>query len=127
MKLTHPSAGVKKVYRVSVDRRITNADVDAFLAGIELADGTARFLTLTHIRDYEGSVVYEISVTEGRNRLIRRMFGARGYIIKRLVRTEIGRLGLKGMKSGEIRKLEKSEVDTIAGPGGKSATKRHFD
>jgi pseudouridine synthase len=124
MKLTHPSVGVRKVYRISVDRRIGNSDLDDFAAGIELSDGAAKLASLTHLLDREGSVVYEIAVTEGRNRLIRRMLGARGYKVKRLIRTEIGSLGLKGLRSGEIRRLDASEVTVLAKMSGKTGAKK---
>ena len=117
MKLMHPSAGAKKTYRVSLDRRITTEDAESFQAGIELSDGLAKFDALVFVRDNPKSCLYDITVTEGRNRLIRRMLGAREYIAKRLVRTDFGGVRLTGLKSGEIRKLSKHEVGILMKAG----------
>lgn len=117
MRLTHPSGGVKKTYLASLDRRLTEEDGNAFLSGVELEDGPGKFDSLEFVRDNPDSVVYRVSVREGRNRLVRRIFGAKGYVVKRLVRTEFGGLKVTGLKSGELRKLTAGEIEALRKAG----------
>jgi 23S rRNA pseudouridine2605 synthase len=112
-KLTHPSIGVKKHYQVSMDRFIKDADIEAFSSGIELSDGLARFDSIELYREHPSSVSYLIVVSEGRNRLIRRLLGAREYKVKRLVRVEMGGVRLSGLHAGQIRKLTNEEIKTL--------------
>ncbi len=112
-KLTHPSAGVKKRYQVSVDKPIPDNDLEAFLNGIQLSDGLAKFDSIELHREHPNSVTYTIVVSEGRNRLIRRVLGAREYVVKRLVRVEMGGVRLVGLYAGQVRKLTDSEVTSL--------------
>lgn len=112
-KLTHPSSEVLKVYRISIDKAITAADVKDYQQGIELEDGPAKLVSIKLVRPQEKTIVYEVGIQEGRNRIIRRMLGARGYKVKRLVRIAHGSLSIKGLKSGEIRPLSKAEVAAL--------------
>ena len=112
-RLTHPSAEVVKVYRVSLDRDVSQEDAAEFTAGIELDDGPAAFLSVKPLMRQPSSVVYEVAIKIGRNRIVRRMFGAKGYRVKRLIRVAHGAIGVKGLKSGEIRLLTRTEIEAL--------------
>lgn len=104
--LTDPARHVEKIYRVKLDGRPGPADLERFRAGIEL-DGS---LTAPAGVEGEGGGWYRVTLTEGRNRQIRRMFHALGYKVKRLVRISIGPLYLGDLEEGKTRALTAEEA-----------------
>jgi 23S rRNA pseudouridine2605 synthase len=99
---------------VKLDGKPGPADLERFRNGIEL-DGSA---TATAGVQPEAGGWYRVTLTEGRNRQIRRMFHALGYKVKRLVRVSIGPLGLGGLPAGGFRPLLPGEMDALADAGG---------
>ncbi|HKP94838.1 MAG TPA: pseudouridine synthase [Fibrobacteria bacterium] len=116
--LTDPAFHVEKIYRVKLDGKPLEEELQRFRAGI-LLDGSA---TLPARAEAEGGGWCRVGITEGRNRQIRRMFHALGYKVKRLVRVAIGPLELGGLKAGRSRRLTREEVDALrrAASAGKS-------
>ncbi|MDQ3878586.1 MAG: rRNA pseudouridine synthase [Actinomycetota bacterium] len=119
--LTHPRYGVAKTYLCEVDGSLDHASVRALREGVELDDGVT---APAHVRLVERGVrstLVEMTLTEGRNREVRRMIEAVGHRTRRLVRTQIGPLKLGRLKSGSARSLTDAEVRAlyaaIAGPG----------
>lgn len=115
--LTDPARHVPKVYRVKLDRKPGPVDLERFRTGIVL-DGSK---TAPAGAEPEGGGWYRVTLTEGRNRQIRRMFHALGYKVKRLVRVSIGPLGLGDLEPGRLRDLTAEEADALrdaAGPTG---------
>ncbi|MBW8887289.1 MAG: rRNA pseudouridine synthase [Fibrobacteres bacterium] len=110
--LTDPARHVAKVYRVKLDRRPGPLDLERFRSGIDL-DGrpTAPAGVVA-----EGGGWYRVTLTEGRNRQIRRMFHALGYKVRRLVRVSIGSLELGECVPGTVRPLTESETEGLAEP-----------
>lgn len=109
--LTDPARHVAKVYRVKLDGRPLPEDLERFRAGIEL-DGSA---TAPAGVEAEAAGWYRVTLTEGRNRQIRRMFHALGYKVKRLVRVSIGPLELGDLEAGKVRELEPSWAEALRG------------
>jgi 23S rRNA pseudouridine2605 synthase len=107
--LTDPVRHVAKIYRVKLDGRPLPADLERFRAGIEL-DGTD---TAPAGVEPEAAGWYRVTLTEGRNRQIRRMFHALGYKVKRLVRVSIGPLELGDLAAGAVRELEARWVEAL--------------
>jgi 23S rRNA pseudouridine2605 synthase len=108
-RLTDPGRHVPKVYRVKLDRRPGPIDLERFRAGIDL-DGKR---TAPAGVEAEGRGWYRVTLTEGRNRQIRRMFHALGCKVKRLVRVSIGPLGLGELAPGAVRALSKREAEAL--------------
>jgi len=108
-RLTDPARHVPKVYRVKLDRRAGPVDLDRFRAGIDL-DGSR---TAPAGAEAEGGDWYRVTLTEGRNRQIRRMFHALGYKVKRLVRVSIGSLELENLEPGSARALSAREAKAL--------------
>lgn len=107
--LLHPRFGVEKTYRAVIDRRLQADDVRQLRRGIVLGDGRttgAKVQVVGSTRD--GSVV-ELTIHEGRNRQVRRMFEALGYRIGALTRTRFGPLRLGSLRAGQIRSLTSKE------------------
>ena len=112
--LTHPSGGVGKLYRVTVNPRATEEQVVQMASGVVLDDGVRTQPCVIHVvTDEPGRTVLEITLHEGRNRQIRRMCSAVGLQVVRLKRSAEGPLKLGMLQPGEYRELKKSEVTAL--------------
>lgn len=109
--LTHPSNEVPKTYVVKVEGRLTEADLNPIRSGIEIEGGYVTKKCRAHIietnRDFTR---VEITLREGKNREIRKMFAAIGKEVTLLKRTKVGELSLRGLDRGAFRKLFPAEV-----------------
>jgi 23S rRNA pseudouridine2605 synthase len=108
-KLTHPSHGAKKIYQVTLDKPFTPADMDRLKRGIKLDDGPAQ---VDQIEFPDPENLYEVGVEIhiGRNRIVRRMFGALGYEVVKLDRTVFAGLTKKNLSRGQYRLLNEKEI-----------------
>lgn len=118
-RLTHPSTGVPKRYLAKVYRTPSDKTVARLEAGIQLEDGKTapakvRVLSAT---EKENAWV-EITVTEGRNRLIRRMFAEVGHPVAKLVRQSFATISIRGLERGSFRALHADEVERLLEIGG---------
>ncbi len=111
--LMHPRFEVDKTYRAVLKGRVDEERLDRLRVGLKLEDGmTAPALVETLAIEGDESLV-EITIHEGRNRQVRRMFSAIGYNIKRLRRVKFAGLTVDGLKLGEHRRLNKREVEAL--------------
>lgn len=108
--LTHPSREVPKTYLAKIEGTMTERDLNPIRSGVEL-DGVLTKKCKAHIvetnKEYTKA---EITITEGRNRQVRRMFEAIGKSVALLRRIKIGALSLKGLDRGQVRKLTQEEI-----------------
>ena len=112
--LTHPSGGVGKLYRVTVNPRATEEQIIQMSSGVVLDDGVKTQPCVIHVVvDEPGRTVLEITLHEGRNRQIRRMCSAVGLQVVRLRRTAEGPVKLGMLQPGEYRELKKSEINAL--------------
>lgn len=112
-RLTHPSYEVPKTYLAKVQGELTGAVRKILLDGIELEDGPAR-ADAFHIKGFhDGRTLVEITLHEGRNRIVRRMLDAVGHPVTRLTRTAIGPVRLGSLKSGQVREVESRELGDL--------------
>lgn len=111
--LTHPSRGVEKVYRARVEGRPMAEDIAAIERGIPLEDGVTKPAKARIVSRGEKSSVVEITVTEGRNRMIRRMLAYLGHYCMDLQRISFGGVTIEGMKLGQLRKLNEREIAAL--------------
>ncbi|KRW91928.1 RNA pseudouridine synthase [Alicyclobacillus tengchongensis] len=107
-RLLHPSHHVEKVYRVTVQGRVNKEARQLLQQGVELDDGLTAPAVVEVLRQGEESVVH-LTIHEGRNRQVRRMFEALGLPVKRLKRIAFGPIALGHLKTGEWRMLEPDE------------------
>ncbi len=109
--LTHPAYGIAKTYRVVAEGRIEQ-DVLAQLEekGIRLGPVLVKPSRVELVRYDNDNTVVLITVAEGINREVRRIFAALGHEVKKLLRTQVGPLGLHGMKRGNTRPLSPKEI-----------------
>ena len=120
--LTHPSGGVGKLYRVTVNPRATEEQIVTMASGVVLDDGVRTQPCVIHVvTDEPGRTVLEITLHEGRNRQIRRMCSAVGLQVVRLKRSAEGPVKLGMLQPGEYRELKKSEVNALRNAALKSS------
>ena len=112
LRLTHPRYGHEKVYRAWIEGGApADETLDALEDGIELDDG----LTAPAQLHRAGLGVY-VTLTEGRNRQVRRMLEAVGHPVTRLVRVRVGGLWLEDLKPGEARRLDDRDLHDLLNP-----------
>ena len=122
--VTHPSGGISKLYRVTVQPRADEAQILKMSSGVVLDDGVKTKPCVIHVVvDEPGRSVLEITLHEGRNRQIRRMCSAVGLQVVRLRRSAEGPVKLGMLQPGEYRELKKSEINALRNAAMKSAGK----
>ncbi len=107
--LIHPSFRVDKTYRVRVTGAVTEEKLDKLRAGIELEDGLTAPAEIFRLN----ADTVEITIHEGRNRQVRRMFAAVGCDVKRLQRIKFAGLTLDGVGAGKFRQLTSAEIVSL--------------
>lgn len=114
-RLTHPRYHVPKLYRVRARGFITRAAATKLAEGVELEDGKSAPAEVRYVEYDAGSLstIVEITLFEGRNRQVRRMFDAVGNPVRQLTRIGFGSLRLAGLNSGTWRKLRPEEVEAL--------------
>jgi 23S rRNA pseudouridine2605 synthase len=112
--LLHPSHAVPKTYVAKIGREVDERTMRALESGVTLDDGyKTRGARVMHMRDEEGKSWIEITITEGKNRQIHRMFEALGARVMRLSRISFAGLSTEAMRPGELRPLSREEVDSL--------------
>lgn len=106
-KLTHPRYQTQKTYRVSTDQPLRDEDLKNFCAGVE---DEGEILKAKNV-EREKDSVYIFTLTEGKNREIRRMISSAKRKTVRLKRIATGKLSLGNLKPGEWRHLTEKEVN----------------
>lgn len=111
--VTHPSHHISKVYRVTVDKKPTKAQIDILGSQLEI-DGKATIPAKVRILKSENDrTVLEIVLFQGINRQIRKMCEQVGLVVKRLTRVAVGKVELSGLKPGAYRSLTQTEVKSF--------------
>jgi pseudouridine synthase len=112
-RVTNPSSHVPKTYLVKASMPLTDAQLQQLRAGITLADGPTRPTVVTRVRDSATHTHFEITLTEGRNRQVRRMVEALNATVLKLVRVRIGTLAIGTLPIGRWRLLTRAEVAAV--------------
>src|SRR2546421_8935864 len=105
-QLTNPEYHIPKTYLVKANRHLTDEELDRLRNGIELRDGPTRPARVERLRE----AVFEITITEGRNRQVRRMVEALDANVRKLVRVAIGPIRIGKLPIGKTRELSAEEV-----------------
>lgn len=111
-RLMHPSFEITKMYVVTANRPVEDADLDRLRAGIELEDGMAAADQVARPNASDPRVI-GLSIHEGRNRQVRRMMEALGYDVLSLERVRYAGLTTRGVRRGKWRKLDTDEVSAL--------------
>ena len=114
-RLTHPTSEIPKTYLVRIEGTMTEKDLNPIRSGVEL-DGVLTKKCKAHIVETDKTYTkVHITITEGRNRQVRRMFEAIGRSVSFLKRVSIGRLKLTGLDRGKVRPLTEQEIIYLKG------------
>lgn len=115
--LMHPAHGVKKTYMVWVEGGAMDAGLAALRRPVELDGRTVRADAVSVVTRDGGRAQLEVTISEGRNRQIRRMCDAAGLHVSRLLRVAEGPLRLGDLPAGRWRHLTRGEVDALKSGG----------
>ena len=117
-RLTHPSSAISKTYLAKVYRTPSPKTLRAIEAGIELEDGITAPCTVRVVDTTDaGNAWLEVTVTEGRNRLVRRMLEVVGHPVSKLRRIAFAGLRVDDLELGAWRELTPSEVRALRALG----------
>ena len=111
-RLMHPKFNVPKSYRVSCDRMVSRGDLALLRGGIALGDGRTAPAEVELIGGGRGKEI-GITIHEGRNRQVRRMFETLGYGVVKLDRVAYGPVTTEGLARGGTRSLTRNEVRAL--------------
>jgi 23S rRNA pseudouridine2605 synthase len=110
-KLSHPSHNIQKHYRVGLDRPFSMDDEKRIEQdGVELEDGLMKVNWIRFSEDHPDRDVVEVEISSGRNRIIRRLFEALGYDVRKLDRFYFAGLTKKDLPRGSFRELTQREI-----------------
>jgi len=118
-KLMHPRFGLEREYAVRVLGALSNIEKAKLLAGVQLEDGEARFGSLEEGGGEGANHWYRVTIQEGRNREVRRMFEAVGHAVSRLIRIRYGKMLLpRGLKRGDWMELDALDTEQLVRSAG---------
>ncbi len=125
-KLMHPRFGLEREYAVRVLGALNNDEKDRLLSGVKLDDGMAQFGSIENGGGEGANTWYRVTISEGRNREVRRMFEAVGHAVSRLIRIRYGAMVLpRGLKRGGWMELDERDIRALVqaagGPGDERA------
>lgn len=109
-RLTNPEYHVEKTYLVKCASLLDDRALEALRRGVTLEDGPTRPAKAERVRDSESKTFVEMTLTEGRNRQVRRMIEAVGSRVLKLVRVKIGSIAIGDLPIGGYRELTADEV-----------------
>ncbi len=113
-RLMHPKYRIPREYAVRVLGKVSEGQINNMLQGVELKDGTAKFETIQDAGGKGSNHWYHVSLREGRNREIRRIWESQGVMVSRLIRIRFGSLRLdKDMRAGAYRELSPGELNRL--------------
>jgi 23S rRNA pseudouridine2605 synthase len=115
LRLTHPRYVVRKKYLATVEGRVAQEMLEHFCRGVfdrgdKLKAERARLISSSAARS-----TVELELTEGKNREVRRLFESQGLTVRRLQRTQIGKIKLGELKPGKWRTLTEPEIESLLG------------
>ena len=113
LEMTHPRYGVPKLYAVLVRGRIEQQDLEKARGGVWLAEGPTTGMNIKIERTGKDRTYMKVTLREGKNREIRRVFAKLGYPVIELKRVRIGELNLHGLSAGAWRFLQRHEVEAL--------------
>lgn len=119
--LMHPRFGLEREYAVRVLGALTQEEKSRLLEGVQLEDGKAQFGSIEDGGGEGANCWYRVTISEGRNREVRRMLESIGHAVSRLIRIRYGAMVLpRGLKRGAWMELEEADIRALS-----QAVQRH--
>jgi 23S rRNA pseudouridine2605 synthase len=117
--LMHPRFGLEREYAVRVLGSLSKEEKQMLLTGVKLDDGMAHFGSIEDGGGEGSNCWYRVTISEGRNREVRRMFEAVGHAVSRLIRIRYGAMVLpRGLKRGACMELDESDIRALVQAAG---------
>ncbi len=124
-RLMHPRFGLEREYAVRVLGALSNEEKQRLLDGISLEDGRAQFGSIEDGGGEGANTWYRVTITEGRNREVRRLFEALGHAVSRLIRIRYGAMMLpRGLKRGAWMELDEHDIRSLMHAAGDSGLRQ---
>lgn len=118
-RLMHPRFGLQREYAVRVLGALSNDEKQRLLDGVKLDDGMAQFASIEDGGGEGANCWYRVTIGEGRNREVRRMFEAVGHAVSRLIRIRYGAMVLpRGLKRGVWVELDERDIQRLTAAAG---------
>ncbi len=117
-RLTHPSYEVEKTYVARIHGDVKPGVRKRLLRGIDLEDGPVKVDSFKVMESYGDITTVEITVHEGRNRLVRRIMDEVGHPVRELVRVKFGPITLDRLRPGGIRRVKGNDLTALYGAVG---------
>jgi 23S rRNA pseudouridine2605 synthase len=113
-QLMHPRFGLEREYAVRVLGALSSQEKQRLLDGVELDDGLAQFGSIEEGGGEGSNCWYRVTISEGRNREVRRMMEAVGHAVSRLIRIRYGAMVLpRGLKRGMFIELDERDIQSL--------------
>lgn len=112
-KLTHPSIKIPKIYRVTVEGKVTQQDVIKLEQGIEIEKGQIAYAQVIILECSKQESVLQVTLFQGYNRQIRKMMDIIEHPVKTLKRLAHATIAVAGLERGQYRQLKPKEVDNL--------------
>jgi 23S rRNA pseudouridine2605 synthase len=109
-RITSPDSHVSKTYLVKSSLLLSDDQLELLRRGVVLNDGPTRPAEVKRVRNSERYTFFEITLTEGRNRQVRRMVETLGAKVLKLVRTKFGKIEIGDLQIGKYRMLTDREI-----------------
>ena len=109
-RLTHPVNEVPKTYVAKIEGKVGENDIAKLRGGVYIDGVKTKKCSVKIVEETKEFTKVSVTITEGRNRQVRKMFAAIGFEVAFLKRTKIGDLTLRGLSRGEVRPLTNEEV-----------------
>ena len=112
-KLTHPKNEIPKTYLVKTEKPVSDSDIAILRAGVNIDGVLTKKCKINVIETNKTFTKLHITITEGKNRQVRKMFESVNNSVDFLKRIKIGDLTLSGLNRGEVRKLSQTEINYL--------------
>ena len=109
-RLGHPSHGVLKTYVATIDAPVPSGLGYRLRSGVELEDGPVRVDAFRVVQQAGARAMVELSLHEGRNRIVRRLLASQDRPVRALVRTTVGPIHLGSQRPGTVRRIGGPEL-----------------
>ena len=113
-KITNPKSRIPKTYHAKLDALVSKEKLEKLKRGVSIVGGKVKAVDVRLIKKKSDKKDWvQITINEGKNRQVRKMFEKIGFDVVRLRRVAIGRLKLSGLKLGEYRSLEQKDLEKL--------------
>ena len=112
-QLTHPSIKVPKIYIVSVDAKVSRNELEKLANGVEIEPGKIAYADISVLEIDNKHTLMQITLYQGMNRQIRKMFETIGYEVKTLKRIQHATISIEGLKRGEFKPIKPKQIKEL--------------